>query len=129
MKLTRNAKSLLEGPNFAAVATIQPDGSPQASVVWVEAQGDRILFGTAIGRAKERNLRRDPRVAVTVWDAANPYRQSMIRGRVVEMTEAGAEETIDRLAVKYTGQPFAHRRPGEKRVTVLIEPESIFELA
>jgi PPOX class probable F420-dependent enzyme len=126
--LSDKARELFEGPNFAAVATMMPDGSPQVSVVWIETEGDLIVFGTAEKRTKERNLRRDPRVAVTVWDAKNPYRQVMVRGRVTEITREGADEAIDRLSMKYIGQPFPYRQPGETRITVKIRPEHVTEI-
>lgn len=127
-QLTEKARELFEAANFAAVATMMPDGSPQVSVVWIETEGDLIAFGTAEKRTKERNLRRDPRVAVTVWDAKNPYRQVMVRGKVTEITREGADETIDRLSMKYIGKPFPYRQPGETRVTVKIRPEHVMEI-
>ena len=130
VSLTPLALRLLrEGKNFAALATTMSDGSPQSSVVWVDTDGTHVLFNTAEGRTKTKNLRRDPRVALAVWNAENPYQQAMIRGRVVEMTSAGADALIDRFAKKYLGvekYPFA--QPGEKRVTVKILPESIFDM-
>lgn len=123
--LTPLALELLEGKNFATIATLMPDGSPQASVVWVETDGTHVVFNTAEGRAKPRNLRRDPRCAVAVIDSANPYRQAMIRGRVVEITPAGGDEMIERLSKKYLGKPYPFRQPGEKRLVVKILPEHV----
>ncbi len=128
-KLTELARELLTtGKNFAVVTTLMRDGAPQASVVWVEADEDFIIFNTAEGRTKTRNMRRDPRIAIAIWDAQNPYRQSMIRGRVVSITKEGADECIDRLSQKYLGKPYPFRRPGEERLTVKVAAEAFFDL-
>lgn len=99
--LTPEMKELFTKPNFASVATVCPDGSPQVSVVWIDIEGDLILVNTADGRVKDRNMRREPRVAVTVFDMDNPYRMVTVQGRVVEATKEGAEEHIDKLSMKY----------------------------
>ena len=113
-------KLITEGKNFAAVATLMPDGLPQISMVWIDSDGELVIFNTAEGRAKA-NLRRDPRVAVTVMNSENPYEQVMIRGLVVEMTHNGADVHIDRLAKKYLGvDKYPYRGPGEQRVIVKI---------
>ena len=115
-------KLLTEGKNVATVATIMPDGSPQCTAVWIDSDGEYVMFNTAEGRVKTDNLRRDPRVAITVWDADNPYEQASMRGRVVEMTTDGADEHIDKLAKKYMGvDSYPGRRSGEQRVIVKIE--------
>lgn len=126
-KLEGLARDLItKGKNFAALGTIMPDGSSHTSVVWIDADGDHIVFNTAEGRIKDRNMRRDPRVSLAVWNAENPYQQAMIRGRVVEMTTAGANDVIDRLAKKYLGvDKYPYAQPGEVRVTVKIKPEKI----
>ncbi|MGE5443802.1 MAG: PPOX class F420-dependent oxidoreductase [Ignavibacteriales bacterium] len=119
-------KLITEGRNFAAVATLMPDGSPQVSIVWIDSDGEHVIFNTAEGRAKAKNLRRDPRVAVTVINSENPYEQVMIRGHVVEMTHNGADTHIDRLAKKYLGvDRYPYRGPGEQRVIVKIAPDHI----
>ena len=103
-----------------------PDGSPQVSVVWVEIDGDRIVFNTAEGRAKPRNLRRDSRVAVSIVDSDNPIAAAWIRGRVVEITDKGADAHIDKLAKKYMGlDTYPMHRADETRLIVVIEPEHI----
>ncbi len=79
-------KLMTEGKNFASVATLMPDGSPQVSVVWIDTDGRYILFNTVRGRLKERNLHRDPGVALSITNSQNPYQEVIIRGRVVEMT-------------------------------------------
>lgn len=94
--------------------------------VWIGHEGDTIVFNTAADRIKERNMRRDPRVSLSVIDAENPYAPLIIRGRVVEMTEEGADEDIDELSRRYLDQvPYPFRKPGEERLIFRIEPEKI----
>jgi len=124
--LSEGVRKLFQEPNFAHIATIMADGSPQVSPVWVELDGDRIVVNTAEGRTKPRNMRRDPRVAISVYSQQNPYSCAMIRGRVVKDTHEGADEGIDRLAKKYLGQDsYPFRMPEEKRVTFVTEPEHV----
>lgn len=127
-RLSELCTDLCKGKNFAVVTTLMKDGSPQASVVWVDCEDDFIVFNTAEGRTKTRNMRRDPRVAIAIWDAQNPYRQSMVRGRVVSITEKDGDEVIERLSQKYLGKPYPFRRPGEVRLTVKIAAEGLFDL-
>jgi len=125
-KLSEGVKKLFEEPNFAHLATIMPDGSPQVTPVWVELEGDRIVVNTAEGRSKPRNVRRDPRVAISIVRQENPYQAAYIRGRVVELRHEGADESINRLAKKYIGQdPYPWRSPGEERVILIVEPERV----
>lgn len=123
-KLSADALRLLgEGKNLAIIATIMPDGSPQATAVWVDTDGEHVRFNTAEGRVKTKNLRRDPRVAVAILNADNPYEQVTIRGRVVEFVHEGAVEHIDSLARKYVGTDvFTERDPNDQRVIVKISP-------
>jgi PPOX class probable F420-dependent enzyme len=117
-------KDLLEKAAFASLATLMPDGSPQVSPVWCDVDGEFIRVNTARGRVKDRNMTRDARVALAISDPANPYRYLGIRGRVVEITETGADASIDALAKKYLGKdkyPFS--KPGEVRVIYKIKPE------
>ena len=124
--LTDDDRRLLGAPQFAVLATVMPDGSPQASTVWVDTDGDDVLVNTAEGRVKPANVRRDPRVALTVWDRDNPYRQVIIRGRVSELTRDGAEDHIDELSRRYTGRfPYPWRSEGEARVILRIHPETV----
>ncbi|MEU6991648.1 PPOX class F420-dependent oxidoreductase [Streptomyces sp. NPDC046465] len=95
------------------VATIQPDGSPQLSPVWVKRDGDEVLFSTTVGRRKEKNLRRDPRVTVLVQPFDAPYTYAEIRGTAT-MTTEGGQELIDELSMKYTGKPYAEFNPSSK---------------
>ena len=124
--LSENVKKLFLEPNFAHLATIMPDGSPQVTPVWVEMEGDRIAVNTAEGRIKPRNVRRDPRVAISIVRQENPYQAAYIRGRVVELRHEGADESIDRLAKKYIGEDrYPWRAPGEQRLILIIEPERV----
>ena len=122
-KLGESALKLLtEGKNVATVATIMPDGSPQSTAVWIDSDGEHVIFNTAERRVKTENLRRDPRVAITVWDADNPFAQASMRGRVVEMTTEGAHAHIDKLAKKYMSvDSYTVRRADEQRVIIKIE--------
>ena len=120
---------LLQEPAYCQIATLMPDGSPQITQVWVDTDGEHILINTAEGRQKELNVRRDPRVAVNVVDPANAWRIAMIRGRVVDVTTAGADQLIDELAKKYLNEDaYPFRRPEEVRVTLKILPEKIKEI-
>ena len=130
MKLDKFVHELCtEGKNFAAVSTLMPDGSPQVSVVWVDADEEYILINTAEGRVKPENLRRDGRVAISIFDAQNPYRQVMVRGKAEEDKRIDAEKHIDKMAMKYLGvDKYPHRGPWEKRVVFRIKPEHVFKL-
>ena len=121
-RLTAEQARLLEEPNFATVATLNPDGSPQLSIVWIDWDGENVVFNTAAGRAKPRNLERDPRASVLVV-AKDGYRWVSVRGRAEIATE-GAEDHIDKLARKYTGDGWT-ARPGEERLIVRIRPEHV----
>jgi len=109
---------------FASLATIMPDGGPQVTPVWVDLEGDLVLVNTARGRQKDKNMRRDPRVAMALIDPENPYRYLEIRGRVAEITEEGADAHIDKMAKKYLGaDKYPYRQPGEQRVMYKVQPE------
>ncbi len=117
---------LFEKQAFAHVATLMADGSPQVTPVWCDLKDGMLRFNSATGRTKDRNVRRDPRVAIEISDPENPYRYLQIRGRVVEITRDGADKHIDELTQKYMGQPsFPYHRAGEKRVTYVVEPEHV----
>ena len=114
---------------FANLGTIMPDGSPQVTPVWVDYDGKYVRFNSALGRVKDRNVRRDPRVSLSILDPDNPYRYLAIRGRVIEITQQGADDHINALSNKYTGNPiYAFRQPGEVRVTYKIEAEKVSSL-
>jgi PPOX class probable F420-dependent enzyme len=122
-------RKLLGEPAFCQLATLIPDGSPHIAQVWVETDGEHVLINTIQGSQKEKNVRRDPRVAVNVVDPANAWRIAMVRGRVVEVTTEGAVEQIDRLAKKYLGQDtYPFHRPDRVRITIKILPEKINEI-
>ena len=103
-KLTPKAIKLIEEKNFAHFASIMPDGSPHVTPVWVDREGDTILVNTAEGRVKQRNVTRDPRVAISIADQNNPYEKVVIYGLVKEQTVKGADDRIDKLAKKYFGK-------------------------
>ena len=109
---------------FAHLATVMPDGSPQVTPVWFDYKGGKFIVNTARGRVKDKNIHRDPRVALAIQDPENPYRYLEIRGNVVEVTEKGADEHINSLAKKYLGKDvYPFRQPGEQRVLYKIEPK------
>jgi PPOX class probable F420-dependent enzyme len=111
---------------FAHVATLMPDGSPQVTPVWIDYDGEYILMNSAKNRQKDRNIQRDPRVALSIQDPDDPYRFIQIRGTVVEITTQGADEHIDKMALKYLGQEkYPNRRPGEVRLIYKIAPQKI----
>src|SRR5207245_10933154 len=117
---------LFEKQAFGSRCTLRKDGSPQVTPVWVDYDGKLVRFNSAKGRVKDKNVRRDPRVSVSLQDPANPYRYLEIRGRVVEITEKGADDHINKLSQKYLGKPVYHyRQPGEVRVTYKIEPQKV----
>jgi PPOX class probable F420-dependent enzyme len=120
-KLSSRAKEIIEGQNIAFVATVMPDGSPHVSPVWIDHDSDMILVNTAEGRVKAKNVRRDPRVSISVVDSKNPYPPLIIRGKVKEVTENGAVEHIRKMSKKYTGSEKFELGPGEKRIIVKIE--------
>jgi PPOX class probable F420-dependent enzyme len=122
-KLSPQEVELLNEPQIATVATVMADGSPQLTPVWVDTDGEAILFNTAKGRVKHRNLLRNPRVAVTVVDKDDFYRLVNVRG-TAEIVEQGADEHIDKLAKKYLGaDSYPWRKEGEQRVIVRVVPD------
>jgi PPOX class probable F420-dependent enzyme len=117
---------LLEKRAFGNLGTLMKDGSPQVTPVWVDYDGKHIRINSALGRVKDKNIRRDPRVAITLQDPANPYRYLEIRGKVVEITQSGADDHINKLSQKYLGKPvYPFRQPGEVRVLYKIEPQNV----
>jgi PPOX class probable F420-dependent enzyme len=117
---------LFQKKSFAHLATLMPDGRPQSTPVWCDFDGTHVLFNTAAGRQKDKNLQRDGRVALSMTDPDNAYRYLEVRGRVVERTSSGADEHIDKLAKKYMGKDkYPFRKPGEQRVLIKILPEHV----
>jgi PPOX class probable F420-dependent enzyme len=117
MPISDDARALLEQPIFASLATIGPDGHPQVTVVWLDVDRDKVVFNTAAGRAKHRNMEADPRVTVLLLDPANGYRYAELRGTVT-MTEEGGDQGIDDLSQKDLGKPYPFRREGETRMQI-----------
>lgn len=119
--LDPDVRRVLGGASIAHLATVLPDGSPHTTPVFVGAHGDRIVFFTGPGKRKACNLRRDPRLALSIAPVDNPFQPVVIRGRVVEWIEDDAAwQIIDRLATKYTGAPYPR---GQERVVAVVEPE------
>jgi PPOX class probable F420-dependent enzyme len=119
-------KDLFSKPAFANLATLMPDGSPQVSPVWCDFDGTHILVNSAKGRVKDKNMRRDKRVALAIMDPENAYRHLAVHGEVVEITEQGADAHIDKLAKKYLGKDkYPFRQPGEVRVIYKIQPNKV----
>jgi PPOX class probable F420-dependent enzyme len=119
--LDPDVRRVLDGTSIAHLATVLPDGSPHTTPVHIGAHGDRIVFFTGPGMRKARNLRRDPRMALSIAPVDNPFEPVVVRGRVVEWLDGDAAwEIIDRLATKYTGAPYPR---GHERVVAVIEPE------
>jgi PPOX class probable F420-dependent enzyme len=127
-RLPDEVKALIDAPNFWHLATVNPDGSPHSTVMWMHRSGDRLVFNTALGRVKPRNLAHDPRVAISVADPDHPYSNVSIQGVVVETVEGDeALRDIDSLATKYMGvETYPFLQPGERRITYLVEPKSVF---
>lgn len=110
---------------YAYLATSMKDASPQVTPVWFNTDGKHILINTAVGRVKDKNMRARPIVALCITDPANPYRYLQIKGRVVESATKGADDHIDALSFKYTGNKKYNRRQDEQRITYKILPEKI----
>jgi PPOX class probable F420-dependent enzyme len=126
MKITDEQRAFLTGKNFASIATLNQDGSPQVSPVWIDVEGDTVIVNSEQKRLKVRNLQRDPRVAISVPKSENPYEYIEIRGVVKEITPEGGFEGIDRLAEKYLGvEEYPNNLPDDVRVVIKIEPTRI----
>lgn len=119
-------KDLFNKKAFAHLGTLMPDGSPQVTPVWCDYDGTHIRINSAKGRVKDKNMRRNKKIAFAISDPDNPYRHLAARGEVVEITEQGADAHIDSLAKKYLGKDkYPNRRPGEVRVIYKIRPDRI----
>ena len=124
--LSEKANTLIARPVLASLATLNPDGSPQITPLWVDIDGDDVVFNTAQGRKKARNLERDSRVAVTVIDPDDPYNVVALQGTVSDVTTEGADAHIDALAKKYLGvDTYPMRREGEVRLRVTVRTDHI----
>lgn len=117
-------KSLAQGPNFGTITTLLKDGSPVTHVMWVDADDEHFLINTEVHRAKFKNIGRDPRVSVTVWDASDPYIYCEVRGRVVEtVTGPEARKHIDTLSLRYRGRRYDPEAIRSERVILKIAPD------
>ena len=124
--LSEKARALIARPVLASLATLNPDGSPQITPLWVDLDGDDVVFNTAQGRKKARNLERDARVAVTVIDPDDQYNVVAFQGTVTDVTTDGADAHIDALAKKYLGvDTYPMRREGEVRIRVTVRTDHI----
>lgn len=123
MKLSKEAIEIIEGKNFAHVATLMSDGSPHVAPVWVDHDGDIILINTIPRRVKHKNILRDSRVAISIVDEKDPYRNVVIRGKVIGSTKEGAFEHINSLSKKYLGKDYPW--PDRDRIIIKIEPEHV----
>ena len=125
-ELSDAVKAVIDAPNFAHLTTLDEDGWPHTSAMWIMLHGDHIVFNTAEGRRKWHNMRRDPRVAISISPGEEPYRNYSIQGRVVEMRTSDGVEIIDQLARKYLGgENYPWLQPGMVRVTVVVEPTRV----
>jgi PPOX class probable F420-dependent enzyme len=123
------ARHLFEGKHVGHVATVNPDGTPQVSAVWIGIDGDLVSFNTAEGRVKTRNLRANPAVAISIANAENSYENLILQGQVVEITHDGADDDIDALAKRYLGaDSYPGRNPDEERLIVRIEPRKVHHM-
>jgi PPOX class probable F420-dependent enzyme len=123
--LPQSVKRILQDKAYGHVVTFNPDGKPQLTMVWMDVDGDEVLFNTADGRLKPKNLRRDPRVIVSVQDRNDPQSYMVFHGRA-SVTEAGADDHIDKLAQRFLGaDKYPFRRPGERRLVVRIRVDRI----
>ena len=123
MIFDEEALEIIEGKNFAYLATSMADGSPHISPVWIDHDEDTLLVNTVPGRVKQKNVSRDPRVAISMVQEKNPYRHLFIRGRVIEQTKHGALNHIDRLARKYLGKDYPWN--DKNRIILKIKPEYV----
>ena len=129
-KIPETFSDLFQKKAFAQLATLMSDGSPQVTPIWCEFDGKHVVINSAKGRTKDVNMRRNPIVALSIQDPDNPYRHLSLKGKVVEITEKGADAHIDKLSKKYIGKDvYPNRRPGEVRVIYRILPEKIFTKA
>jgi len=124
-KLPESARKMLQDKAYGHVVTSAPNGRPQATMVWVDAEGDEVLFNTAEGREKARNLRRDPRVVISIQDRNNPQAYLLVHG-TASVAETGADAHIDKLAKRFLGvDKYPYRQPGEKRLLIRVRVDRL----
>ena len=125
IKLPESARKMLQDKAYGHVVTSAPNGRPQATMVWVDAEGDEVLFNTAEGREKARNLRRDPRVVISIQDRNNPQAYLLVHG-TASVAETGADAHIDKLAKRFLGvDTYPYRQPGEKRLLIRVRVDRL----
>jgi PPOX class probable F420-dependent enzyme len=125
-KIPHEFLDLFEKRSYAHLATIMPNGNPQVTPVWIDYDGEFILVNSARGRQKDRNMLRNPAVALSIQDPDDPYRYVQVRGHVVEITTEGGDEHINKMMKKYTGKDhYPWKKPGEVRVIYKIAPEKV----
>lgn len=122
--LSDTARKMFDDHNYVVLATVNPDGSPQTSVLWAKRDGDDILLSTVHGRRKALNIQRDPRVSLTIYDRENPYDYVEIRG-TVSFTEEGGRELIEELSQAYRGESYPEEPEGTVRLVVRLTPHRI----
>jgi PPOX class probable F420-dependent enzyme len=123
--LSPEQRKLFEEKNFVAVATVGKDGTPRNTIVWVDMDGDNVLINGAQSRAWIKNLKRNPNVALTIYDHERPYRRVTVIGKAIDITTQGGEESIDKLSLKYSGRPYPAHEPNNPRTIVRIRPETV----
>ena len=122
--LSEDDVKMLTETNIAFIATVNKDGSPQVTPVWIHMEGDLIIVNTEVGRVKQLNVERDPRVSISLVDRNDPYKFLGLDGTVIEQTTVGADSGIDALSKKYLNKDkYPFRKPDEKRITLKIRPE------
>ncbi len=128
--ITPKIAKLLNEKNFASFATTMPDGSPQVSPVWVDYDGSLILINTAKGRIKEKNVKNNGKVALSIFDMNNPYEMATIRGTIMQQTTEGADDHIDKMTKKYLNlERYPFRKSNETRLILKINPEKVFHMS
>ncbi len=123
--LTAEQRRLFEEKNFVAVATVGKDGSPRNTIVWVDMDGDNVLINGAQSRAWIKNLKRNPHVALTIYNHEKPYQRVTVIGKAVEITTQGGEESIDKLSMKYGGRLYPAHEANNPRTIVRIRPDAV----
>ena len=124
-QIPESHRDIFDKRSFAHVATVNSDGKPQVSPVWVEYDGTHILVNTARGRKKDRNMSDNPQIAISIQDPDNPYRYVGVQGHIEEVTENGAAAHINKLSHKYNGRDYPPLKPGETRVIYKIVPDRV----
>jgi PPOX class probable F420-dependent enzyme len=122
--LPDNARRLLDGTTFVVVSTVNPDGTPQSTVMWAKRDGDDVVFSTVRGRRKARNMERDPRVSVCAYDPAQPYSYFTVDGTVT-MTDEGGHDLINELSLKYNNVPYTFDGPDTVRLVCRVTPTKV----